>query len=280
MARDTPGADLTEGGRRGPHRPPNRLGARGKVVSSEQLDLGQTCRCSLQVLKWSKPGTRQPSLGRCRSARCGAGRAQWREWRRRLTPVRAAQAPPRPGRSRSRLRTLSRGRSNRCQAEGSLDPMLPLSLSPSFSSDPSAPGATTLLGQATLRPSFASSPSSLSFALTHHTAIASPFEMKSTHARPRAHLKRAQRSPLGPVALLASALLALLASALLALSALAAPAGPLRLAAELSGFVDGLTADINALVTANFTHIIIGGGNCKSMPPTRHANGAGGVTIC
>ena len=75
--------------------------------------------------------------------------------------------------------------------------------------------------------------------------------MRFTQARPRAHHVH---HPAG---------LALLAATLLAQPALAAPAGPLRLAAELSGFVDGLTADVNALVSGNFTHIVVGGGNCK-----------------
>ena len=65
----------------------------------------------------------------------------------------------------------------------------------------------------------------------------------------------------------------LLAASVLVHSGLAAPAGPLRLASELSGYVDGLSADIGSLVSANFSHIIVGGGNGEStgLRPSAYA---------
>jgi hypothetical protein len=97
-------------------------------------------------------------------------------------------------------------------------------------------------------------------------------EMRFAHSRTGAHLS-CRRTGLAP--------LALLALSLVVQSTAAAPAGPLRLAAELSGFVDGLSADINALVTGNFTHIVVGGGNCESpfRLPERCKSQEKGVTV-
>jgi hypothetical protein len=78
--------------------------------------------------------------------------------------------------------------------------------------------------------------------------------MRFAPVRPHANHSR-RRAGLAP--------LALLAFSLVMQSAVAAPAGPLRLDVEVSGLVDGLTADINALLTGNFIHIIVGGGNCE-----------------
>ena len=93
-----------------------------------------------------------------------------------------------------------------------------------------------------------------SYGSLHQDQLVQSIPTMLTHNHPRAPRQ------LRPVRL---ARLALLASTVLFKPAVAAPAGPLRLATQASGYVDGLSADIGALLSANFTHVIVGGGNCK-----------------